>query len=96
MRRKNTQTIAKVIQDYLKELRIDKKIKEISIVNQWEDIIGKTISRSTKEIYIKDKKLFIYLKSAVVRNELLIIREGIIKAINDRAGEEIINEIILK
>ncbi len=96
MRRSNTQTIAEVIQDYLRELRIDKKIKEISVLNQWEEIIGKTIARSTKDIFIKDKILFVYLRSSVIRNELLIIRDGIIKAINEKAGEEIITDIVLK
>lgn len=96
MRKSNTQTIAEVIQDYLRELKIDKKLKEISVINQWEDIIGKTIARSTKDIYIKNRTLFIFLRSSVVRNELLIIREGIIKAINDKAGEEIITDIVLR
>lgn len=96
MRRKNTLPIADVIHDYLAELKIDKKIKEIGIVNHWEEIIGKTIARSTKDIYIKNSTLYIHLSSAVVRNELLIIRDGIIKAINDRAGEELISDIVLR
>jgi len=96
MRRSDTQTIAEVIQAYLKELRIDKKIKEIAVINQWEEIIGKTIARSTKDIYIKDKTLFVYLRSSVVRSELLIVREGIINAINQKAGEELVTDIVLR
>jgi len=96
MRRSKTQPLSKIIQEYLKEYNIDKKIKEISIINQWEEIIGKTIARSTKDIFIKNKTLFIYLNSAVVRNELFIIREGIINTINDRAGEEIVQNIVLR
>ena len=38
----------------------------------------------------------LYLNSSVARNELFMLREGIIKAFNDRAGEKIIDKIILK
>jgi len=96
MRKKNTQKIDEVIGQYLKSLNIDNKLKEVGLIKSWDDIVGKTIARSTKEIYIKDRKLFIILNSSVIRNELFMLREGLKKALNDRAGESIIDEIILK
>jgi len=96
MRKKNTQKIDEVIGQYLKSLNIDNKLKEVSLIKSWDDIVGKTIARSTKEIYIKDRKLFIKLNSSVIRNELFMIRDGLKKALNERAGESIIDEIILK
>jgi Dna[CI] antecedent, DciA len=96
MRRSNVQNISDVVSELLKELHIDHKLKEIRLINSWEEILGKNVARATTNIFIKNRVLFVYLKSSVVRNELMMLKTGIIKALNDKAGETIVDEIILK
>ncbi len=96
MRKKNTQKIDEVVKEYLKAFKIDDKLKEVKLIKSWEEVVGKNIARSTNNIYIKNRKLFVKLNSSVIRNELFMLREGLKKALNDKAGEEIIDEIILK
>jgi predicted nucleic acid-binding Zn ribbon protein len=96
MRRSYTQGLKEVIDAYLKEMGLEDKIKEITAINSWEEIIGKTIANRTKDIYIKKKKLYIHMNSAVARNELIMIRDGILKAFNEKAGEKIVDEIVIK
>ena len=96
MRRSNIQNISDVVSELLKELHIDHKLKEIRLINSWEEILGKNVARATTNIFIKNRVLFVYLKSSVVRNELMMLKTGIIKALNDKAGEIIVDEIILK
>ena len=96
MRRSNTQTIASVIKDYLKEAQIEGKLKEVQVVNSWEELVGKTIARRTNRIYIKNGKLYLHINSSIVKNELLMHREGIIERINTNAGEEIVKEIVIR
>lgn len=96
MRRTEIQSLGSVIKDYLKENKFDRKLAEVDIVSSWESIIGKQIARATSTIFIKDSTLHLHLKSSIVRNELLMIRSDIIRAINQRAGFEIINAIVLK
>ena len=96
MRKKNTQKLDEVIKEYLKALKIDDKLKEVELIKSWDEIVGKTIARSTKNIFIKDRKLFVTLNSSVIRNELFMLREGLKKRLNENVGEVIIDEIILK
>jgi hypothetical protein len=96
MRKKNTQKIDEVIKEYLKALKIDDKLKEVELINSWESIVGKTISRSTKNIFIHQRRLYVQLNSSIIRNELFMLREGLKKALNDKVGESIIDDIILK
>ncbi|MEE4196624.1 MAG: DUF721 domain-containing protein [Bacteroidales bacterium] len=96
MRKKNTQKLDEVIQEYLKALKIDDKLKEVRLIRSWYELVGKTIARSTKDVYIKNRKLFVKINSSVIRNELFMIRDGLKDALNEQAGESIIDEIILK
>jgi len=96
MRRKKTMAISDILREYKKEMNIDNKLKEVEIIQTWGEIVGKAIARHTSGVYIKDSVLFVHLDSAVVRNELLMIRELIIERINEKAGEEIVKSVILR
>lgn len=95
MRRTNTQTLGEVIKEYFKALGLEKKMKEISVINNWELIIGKQIALSTKDIFIQKSVLYLKIDSSVIKNEILMLKQGLIKKINDEAGEFIISDIVL-
>jgi predicted nucleic acid-binding Zn ribbon protein len=96
MRRSKTISLAEVIKDYLKEMNMEGKLNEVGLINSWEEIVGKAISSRTSNIYIKDKVLYVHLNSSVVRNELLMLRQELMEKLNQKAGTEVIRDIVLK
>jgi predicted nucleic acid-binding Zn ribbon protein len=96
MKRIEFQSLGSAIREYLKEERMDGKIAEIEAVNLWESIIGKQIARATTSIYIKDGILYVNLKSSIVRNELMMMRNEIMQAINQRIGRRVVKGIVLR
>jgi hypothetical protein len=96
MRRSKTVSLAEAIEDYIKEMKLGDKLKEISILDSWENMVGKAISSRTSRIYIKEGILYVFLKSSIVRNELMMIREALREKLNQKAGSEVIKEIVLK
>jgi predicted nucleic acid-binding Zn ribbon protein len=96
MRRSKTITIAEAINDYIREMNIGGKLGEATVINSWDEIVGRAISSRTKKIYIKDKVLFVHLSSSVVRNELMMLRNALREKINSRAGMEVITDIVLR
>lgn len=96
MRRSEIQSLGSAIRDYLKESKFEGKIAEIEAVNSWESIIGKQIARATSSIYIKDGTLYVHLKSSIVRNELFMMRNDIMRVMNQRIGSTVVKSIILR
>ena len=96
MRRSKTISLAEAVNDYIKEMNLGSKLSEVTIINSWEDIVGKVISSKTTKIYIKDHILYVHLNSSVVRNELFMLREAIREKLNSKAGSEIIKEIVFR
>ncbi len=96
MRRSNTQSLSEVMLEYIKRMNIGSKLKEVEILKSWETLLGKNVSNATTNIYIKNRTLFVQLNSSIVRNELFMIKEDILKRINENAGEKIIDKILLK
>jgi predicted nucleic acid-binding Zn ribbon protein len=96
MRRSKTISIAEAVNDYIKEMNLGDKLSEVGVINSWEETVGKAISSRTTKIYIKDHVLYIHLNSSVVRNELLMLREVLRDKLNQKAGTEVIKEIVLR
>ncbi|MDZ7738757.1 MAG: DUF721 domain-containing protein [Bacteroidales bacterium] len=96
MRRRKTLTLSQVLKEYRSEMNIDNRLKEVSLLNSWEDIAGRAIAKRTTKVTMKDGKMFIYLSSPVVRNELMMIRESLRERLNEEAGEELVKEIVLR
>jgi len=84
------------MQDYIREMKIGDKLREVGIIGSWEEIVGKAISSRTTNVYIKDGILYVTLKSSVVRNELIMLREELRHKLNEKAGAEVIKEIVFK
>lgn len=94
MRKPNDITLKDAITKMINVYRLRRKFDETSIISIWPEIMGTAIANRTTKIYIHDKKLFLRLESSVIKNELLMVRQGIIKRLNDHAGSEVINDII--
>ena len=96
MRRSKTISIAEAVSDYIREMNLGEKLSEAGVINSWEETVGKAISSRTTKIYIKDHVLYVHLNSSVVRNELLMLREALREKLNQKAGTEVIKEIVLR
>jgi predicted nucleic acid-binding Zn ribbon protein len=96
MRKRQTQSISEIIESIVKAEGLGEKIAEARIIKGWHELLGKSISRLTKGIYIKNRVLFINLTSSVARNELIMIKPELLKRLNDFAGMQIINDIIIR
>ena len=92
----NEQSLKDAIGSFLKSSRLSGKLANQKIIDGWEKIMGKMIAKHTKQISIYDKKLFLHLDSAPLKQELFYSREKIIQMLNEEAGEEVIREIVFR
>jgi len=72
------------------------KVQELRMKEEWETIVGKTISKYTRSISLYNKKLTIHTDVAPLKQELLLGKEQLITRINEYFAERVIEEIIIK
>jgi predicted nucleic acid-binding Zn ribbon protein len=92
----NEQTLKEVLEEFMKSLHVSDKFEEIQIKESWENIMGKMISRHTVSIFLKDKKLYITLDSAALRQELTYAKKKMIKLLNKEMGKAIVEDIVFR
>jgi predicted nucleic acid-binding Zn ribbon protein len=93
--RKSNEPLKEVINKLLEVYKLKDKLNEIRLMGTWEQVMGKMIAVRTKELYIKDKKLFVRLNSPALRDELSYAKDKIKNMLNNEAGTSVIDEVIL-
>lgn len=96
MRRSNTQPLSEILREYIREMRIEHKLKEVDVISAWEPLLGKTIARYTRNLRVVNRVLYVEITSAVVKNELIMMREEICRKLNEHAGARVIDKIVFR
>lgn len=94
MRKPNDITLKEAITKMLSVYRLRGKYDETGVVAYWPELMGTAVANRTTQLYVSQQKLFVRIESSVIKNELLMVRSGIIQKLNERAGSEVIKEII--
>lgn len=96
MERKEIQKIDTLLQKYVKANNLERGLAEYRLMKSWPELLGITVAKKTKSLRIRNRKLYVTLHSSVVRNELDMIRETLIPKLNEAAGANVIDDVVLK
>ncbi|MGK6352169.1 DUF721 domain-containing protein [Parapedobacter sp. DT-150] len=94
-RRGNDMTIKEAIDKMLDVYRLRRKYDETALLAAWPDLMGNAIANRTRQLYIRDKKLFVKVESSVIKNELLLMRSQIIGRMNEHVGHVVIEDLVV-
>ncbi|MDR2413806.1 MAG: DUF721 domain-containing protein [Odoribacteraceae bacterium] len=96
MKQAKTLKLEELMGLYLKQTGLDRKFKEMEACLAWPEVVGRVIAAYTDEVKLIDGKLFVRFTSPVVKNEMSMLKEGVLKALNDQIGEQVVKDIIYR
>ncbi|MGM0478998.1 MAG: DUF721 domain-containing protein [Bacteroidota bacterium] len=92
-RSQEDQKISRIMDKMFRAYGLEGKMKEMDVLNAWEDMMGKAVANRTEKLHISNKVLHIKLTSSVMRDELQFGKQVIIQRVNQFAGDELIHDI---
>lgn len=92
----NQRSIKALIQNWLRSTERQNGYQEARIAGLWKEIMGQGVDRHTKRVRFKDGTLTVHVDSSVLREELSMGKGKIVKLLNERMGEPVVEELILK
>ncbi|MEJ8802553.1 DUF721 domain-containing protein [Pontibacter sp. H249] len=93
-RKADIQPIGDSLKALMKAYRLDGKLGEVQLVQNWEKIMGKPIAMKTQQLYFKDGKLFVRLTSAPLKHELNMSKSKVIELLNIEAGSDVVKDVV--
>lgn len=84
------------LKEFMDKSRMKPRLTEVRIQENWEQMMGKTISRYTENIQLVDGKLMITTTVAPLKQELNYSKDKIIRLVNEMLGERLVREVIIR
>ena len=96
MKRNNTEQVGDVIRQLLRQEGLETPFNEYRLVESWKDVVGPSLYKSTTNLYIKNQVLYVHLSSSVLRQELMMGREMLVRNLNAHVGAQVIVNIVFR
>ena len=82
-----------VLLAYLREQGLETPLLEYRITQAWPEVMGATISRYTRQVFVREGKLQVQLTSAPLRQNLMMEHKRIAQKLNAHVGSYVISDV---
>ena len=96
MKRHNSQSIGEIISQFIAQNELGQKLDETQITQLWPRVAGEIIGSYTQSLHVHNRTLYVQLSSAVLRNELMMLRSELLQKLNAEIGHQVIDNIIFR
>lgn len=93
MRRHQTEKIGNVLRDLMREQGLETPLAEHRIVEAWPRVVGPSIDAYTGQIYVRNGVLYVQIRSASLRQNLMMTQQALLARLCEQAGETIVTRI---
>jgi len=96
VKRRNEQSLAEAIGHLVDGAGMRERLDEAAITEAWPEVAGAMVARHTTAIRLRNAILRISVDSAPLRHELSYLRADILARLNERAGREVVKEVVVQ
>ncbi len=95
MKRTEPKLFDEVFQEMIEATGLRVKLEAHSIEAVWPRVVGDYIASFTGRRYVKDRVFHVYLVSAPIKEQLSYMREALVKSLNEAAGADVIDAVVI-
>ncbi len=93
-RKSDTSTVGEAMNELLNAYKLKNRFEQTQLINSWERLMGEPIARRTDNLYIRDRKLYVKLNSAALKQELNMSKSKILSIFLKEFGEVIVEDVV--
>lgn len=93
MFRREVKSVADVLQQLLREEGLETPLQQKRLIDSWETVTGRTVARYTTEKFIQNQTLYVKIVNPALRQDLAMMRQQLVKRLNEQVGSFIISDI---
>ena len=91
----NNMELKNLINTFLKKNKLEKGLLNLEVKKAWFELMNNGVANYTTDVSLRKKTLYIKLSSPALKEELSYGKEKLIKLINERLNENVVEKIIL-
>ncbi len=96
MKRENTQLIAEIIKEFVKEERLEEGLYRARLFKAWDIVVGVNGAAATTNKFFRDGILYCTINSSILRTQMYYRKEDIIFQLNKMLSSTVVTKLVLK
>lgn len=93
-RKAQMSTVGEAMQELLNTYKLKAKFDQTQLINSWDRIMGTPIAKRTDKLFISDRKLYVKISSAPLKQELNLSKSKIMSLFMREFGEVIVDDVV--
>ena len=93
MFRREVKSVADVLQQLLREEGLETPLQQKRLIDSWETVTGRIVACYTTEKFIQNQTLYVKIVNPALRQDLAMMRQQLVKRLNEQVGSFIISDI---
>lgn len=90
------QSMNSLLKDFMKKIPNRSKLQRGMVLHVWPQVVGDQMNAVCNDIHFEGNRLVVKVKDSAWRHEIHMNRFSIAKKLNDKVGEKIVKEIIVR
>ena len=91
---KGPEKVGEILETFLKKAGLREAITRVDVVEEWQERVGEAIGKVTRAQGVRDTTLIVEVKSSAWLMELNLMREDILRSVNEGRKEGLIEKIV--
>ena len=96
MKKQEPLSIKEIIAQFIDVNDMGQKLDETQLIRLWPKIAGETVNSYTQSLQVRNRTLYVHLSSAVLRNELMMLRNELLRRYTEEFGHPVIDNIVFR
>ena len=93
MFKRDVKSIKELILKNLRAQGLEMPLQQKRLIDAWPVVMGDLIANYTDNLYIRNQTLWVHLTSPALRADLMMMRQQIVKKLNDAVGSQVIADV---
>ncbi|MDO6437755.1 DUF721 domain-containing protein [Cyclobacterium sp. 1_MG-2023] len=94
-RRRSTTPLKEVFEELLDAYRLKDKFSEKTVIQEWGQLMGKTVASRTQSLSVKQKILYVKITSGPLKKEMMMNKSKVLTLIEDKYGKGVIKDLVI-
>ena len=95
MFRREVKSISELLNVYLRQEGLEVPLLQKRLIDSWEEVVGKTVTRYTGDKSIRNQTLYVKILNPALRQDLSMMRTQLVKRLNEKVGAGVIADVRL-
>jgi len=84
-----------VFEELLEVYRLKDKFSEKTVIQEWDQLMGKTVASRTQSLSVRQKILYVKITSGPLKKELMMNKSKVVALIAQKYGKGVINDLVI-